>query len=105
MSKLQQDSRSNVAQALTLGGTLQCVTVGAASAQSAALGAGTTLVELVASTNSWVAYGANPTAQAHTAWSKYLAAGVPYVYGVTPGNKFAVIEDSTGGYLSILECA
>lgn len=86
-------------------GTAQVVAIGVASVASAALGTNTNLVILTATSNCWIAYGAAPTAAKDTAGSFYLPANFPQDLAVTPGFKFAVIEDSAAGFLSIQECS
>lgn len=85
--------------------TVQSITVAGTSAQSSAVGATTNRVVIVSTTNCWVALGSNPTAAAHTAGSFYLAAGAQsYPIKVTPGvTKIAIIQDSAGGYASVIE--
>jgi len=69
----------------------QTVAIGAGSVQSAALGASTRFVRLMADAPCSVAFGANPTA---TATKMRLAANVPEVFGVVPGQKIAVITNT-----------
>lgn len=81
------------------------VAIGAASAQSAAVGATTKRVVLIADQDCWVSVGADPTAAKQTAGSFPLADKSPsYPIKVVPGvTKIAVIQDSAAGYLSIIE--
>jgi hypothetical protein len=85
----------------------QSVAIGAASAQSSAVGASTKRVVLVATVDCWVSLGADPTAAAATAGSFFLAAGAQtYPLKVTPSTtKIAAIRNSESGYLSIIESA
>lgn len=87
--------------------TPKVLTVGAASAQSAVVGANTDRVVLSATTDCWIAIGANPTAAVATAGSFFLAAGSQsYPISVSKGvTKVAAIQVSSGGYLSIIESA
>jgi hypothetical protein len=57
-------------------------------------------VRVVATTASWIAIGASPTAAADTADSHYLPANVPQIFRITPGQKVAFIK-STGGTAGI----
>jgi len=81
-------------------GASQRVAVGAASVQSTVLGPQTGLVRVCASTDCNIAFGINPVA---TATSLYLPAGAIEYFGVNPGEKIAVIQVSTGGFLFITE--
>jgi len=76
------------------------VAVGAASAQSETVPAHIHKVMLTSTTACWVAYGVNPTASAADG-SFYLPADEKVVIGVHPGNRFAVIQASAGGSLSV----
>ena len=76
------------------------VAVGAASAQSAAVPANIHKVMLTSTTGCWVAYGVNPTASA-AAGSFYLPADCEVVLSAHPSQKFAVIQASTAGSLSV----
>lgn len=78
----------------------QNVTVSSSSAQSAALGAGTTLVRLAATTDMWLAFGTNPTA---TTSGIFMPSGSIEYFGVSPGSKIAAIRDSADGKLNIVE--
>ena len=85
-------------------GAQQEVVVGAASAQSTALGAGTLVVRLCATTACRILFGTNPTA---AATSTLLPANVVEFWkipGAANGTmKIAVIQESAGGKLSITE--
>ena len=72
------------------------------SAQSAAFAASTKVIRVVCTTNAWITFGANPTA-AKDATSLFIAANVPEFFGVTPGEKLAVIRDASDGVTSIAE--
>ena len=86
-------------------GAAQNVSVGASSVQSTVIGtAGQTpnrLIRLCATTNCRIAIGTNPTA---TATSTLLPANVVEYAELSPGERFAVIQDSAAGTLSITEC-
>ena len=85
-----------------LAGTGQNVALGAASVQSAAVGASTFAVRVVATGACHIETGPNPTA---TAASALIAAGRHGEYfKVSPGDKVAVIQDGTAtGDLNITE--
>jgi len=70
------------------------------SVQSSAFGASTHLVRLVATTNCYVAFGTDPTADTS---SLLLIANVPEFFGVKPGEKVAVLRSASDGTLSIAE--
>ncbi len=70
--------------------------------QSAAVGANTQLLRLVATTNCHVQVGANPTAVADGT-CLYLPLGVVQYVGCSAGDKVAAIQDSGGGNLFITE--
>lgn len=72
------------------------------TAQSAAVGANTQLLRLVATSNCHVLVGSNPTAVADGT-CLYLPLGIPQYVGCTPGDKVAAIQDSAGGNLFITE--
>lgn len=85
--------------------TAQEVTIGAASAQSTAIGtAGRTpnlIIRIVSTTACRILTGSNPTA---VATSALLPANVVEFTEITQGDKIAVIQESAGGKLSISEC-
>ena len=85
-------------------GSPQFITVGAASVQSAAVGASTNRVFLTSTTGCYVAFGAAPTATAG-AGSIYVPPNVVmFPISVTSGTtKIAVIQASAGGNLTITE--
>ena len=76
------------------------VTVGAASAQSVAVPANIHKAMLTSTTGCYVAYGTNPTAAAADG-SFYLPADCEVVLSVHPGQKFAAIQATSGGNLSV----
>lgn len=88
-------------QAIYIGAT-QKVTVGSGSTQSAALAVSTTIVELYADTDCFIAVGPSPTATTST---KFIPASTVLYYSVQPGSKIAVIQSSAGGNLYITEGA
>ncbi len=69
----------------------QTVAIAGASAQSAALNAKTRFVRVISDAVCSIEVGANPTA---TAAKMRLPANVPEVFGVTPGQKIAVISNT-----------
>lgn len=71
------------------------------SAQSSVFSPSTFLVRLVATENCRVAFGADPTA---LATSSLVLANTPEYVKATPGQRLAVIQDSTGGTLNITFC-
>jgi len=78
-------------------GTPLTVTIGAASAASAAVGA--SVIRLVSTVACYVAIGASPTA---TAASMYLPANMPEYFVVNPTDQVAALEVSGGGTLFIV---
>jgi hypothetical protein len=74
--------------------------VGAASAQTAVIPANIHKVRLASTTNAWVNYGVNPTASAG-AGSFYLPANTDMYLTVVPGTRFATIQASAGGFISV----
>lgn len=75
------------------------VAVSGTSAQSAALD--TAEIQLVSTTNCWLKFGTNPTAVASTDANQYLPANLIFVIKWAPGEKVAVIQDTTAGYLTV----
>jgi len=73
------------------------VTVGAASAASAAMPATTRAVRVVATVDCWVNISADPTAAADTSF--YLPAGAVEYFAAVPGDKVAALQASSGGFL------
>lgn len=85
-------------------GTSQKVASGAASVQSTAFSTRTSIIRFVATQDCHIKLGANPTAVADGTclfvpknWVEYIGCG--------PGDKLAVIQDSTGGFIFITEGA
>jgi hypothetical protein len=84
-------------------GTSQDLAVGAASAQSSAVGASTSVIRVIAKTNdARIRIGANPTA---VAADTLVKTGVAEYFAVKGGDKVAAIQDSAGGTLNITEGA
>jgi hypothetical protein len=81
-------------------GTYQKVTTSGTSAQSSATQGTTTIVQLYADQDCYVAFGSNPTATTST---MFLPLGQILYVGVTPGHKIAVIQSTTAGTLFITE--
>lgn len=90
-------------------GRSQQVSFNATSALSSTLQSNTTLIKLFATQNCWVrltsTQGHNPVAAANDGFSFYVPGGFIDFFGVYPGTKLAVIQDSTSGTLYILEAA
>ena len=101
MSVLAKDSNGHDALIITPG-VSQTVSTSGTSAQSAAFGAGTSIIRVIASEACFLVFGANPTA---TSAGMFLAAGAVEYFAVTPGQKVAAIQASTGGSLYITEAA
>lgn len=74
------------------------------SAQSAALGARTSVVHIYATQDIHIKVGANPTALADGT-CMFIPKTVAKVIGVAPGQKIAAIRDSADGVLYITEGA
>lgn len=74
------------------------------STQSANLAATTNMVTLTSTVACWCAFGPNPTAT-KAAGSFYLPANYPMQFSVDHNvtQKIAVLQDSSGGNLSIIE--
>ena len=98
----------------------QTVAIGAGSIQSAVFSTGpvgsysttgapvtspnnTMHVRLVATSDCWVSFGANPTAAVASTAAILLPAGVPEYFWVYPGERLAVIQNSAAGSLNIAE--
>lgn len=94
-----EDDESRVIPAVFPGNS-QRVAIGASSVQSSAMGETTGLVRLTGSSDCYVSFGSNPTA---TTSSLYLPAGAIEYFGINPGDKIAVLQASTAGYLNIVE--
>lgn len=99
MSVLATDSNGRVMPLITPG-TSQDVSVTGTSAQSVALGAGTTIVRLMATTDCRLAFGSNPTA---VSTGYFLPAYQEMFVPVTPSSKIAAIRNSANGTLNIVE--
>lgn len=98
----------------------QTVAIGAGSVQSAPFSVGpvggysatgqpvtspnnTAHVRLVATSDCWVAFGANPTAAVGSVAAILLPAGVPEYFWVYPGERVAVIQNTAAGSLNVAE--
>ena len=63
-------------------------------------------IRVVATSNCWIAFGANPTAAAGTGTASILLpAYTPEYFWVVKGEKLAVIQDASAGTLNIAELA
>jgi len=82
-------------------GATQAVAVGSASAQSAVVAA--SVVRLVSTTDCFVAFGSNPTA--NTTTSLFLPANSPEYFQFNSGDKVAVIQNAAAGNLYITAAA
>lgn len=82
-------------------GTTRVVAIGGSSAQSVAFQASTSIVRVAPTSDAWIKFGSNPTADITT--SIFMAAGTVEYFGVKGGNKVAVLQDSAAGSLSICE--
>lgn len=98
---LTRDRNGHLMPAARLPGLAnQELTVGAASVQSAAFNANTTYIRLATTTACRFLVGRNPTALATSA---YLPANAVEYFGVNPGDKVAVIQDTAGGKITVTE--
>jgi len=77
-----------VPQAARLPGTTNVVTFTTSSVQSAVFGANTRFVRVASDGPACLAYGTNPTA---TTSGMFLSANATEYFGVTPGQRLAVI--------------
>lgn len=87
-------------QAITQG-VIQNISYTATHAESAAFGAGTTLVRLVATSDCYFLCGTAPVAT--TSNGTLLPSGAIEYFGVTPGQKISFIQSSAGGACNITE--
>lgn len=87
-------------------GTNQKLTISGTSTRSAAFGSQTQVVRLKTTTDCWIMQDgtATPTAAATSGNGWLLLNGDTEYVDVAPGEKIAVIQDATGGTLSIVEC-
>lgn len=85
-------------------GTSVKATVGAASVQSSAFGAATTLVRVHVTEDTHLAFGADPTVVADGT-GLFMPAGTIEYFGVTPGQKLAHIRNSASGSIYLTEGA
>lgn len=74
--------------------------VGAATALTAVIPANIHKVMLTSTTAAWVNYGTAPVATAG-AGSFYLPANTDIYLTVVPGQRFATIQASAGGFISV----
>lgn len=94
---------------MRLGGTVEIVAFSGTSAQSSAItvpselgspGNAGQIVELLADQDCHIAVGSNPTA---TTSSHKLKANIPYRFTIASGYRIAVIQNTTGGNLQIVQ--
>lgn len=83
-------------------GVTQNVSVGASSAKSTAFGPNTQGVYISSDVTCWVLQGVDPTADT-VGGATRLPADLMLFWGVSPGEKIAVIRDSSDGTLNITE--
>jgi hypothetical protein len=93
---------STLNSTLRYSGTSDVVTYTSSSVQSAAFGAQTHEIRVVCTSNAWINIGENPTASAGDG-SIFMPAGLVEYFHVSPGQKVAVIQDSSGGNLVVAE--
>jgi hypothetical protein len=80
------------------------IAIGTTSAQSSVINSATNRLILNSTSDCWVNVGVSPTAVARTSGSFFLSQGIPsYPILVTTGVSVAVIQDTTSGFLSIIE--
>lgn len=72
-------------------------------AESAAFGAATFAIRIVATTAAWYAIGQAPVATTSSGGGTYLPAGVIEYIRVAPGEQISVVQDASGGNLSVTE--
>jgi hypothetical protein len=84
-------------------GTSSTRSVTSSSAQTAAVGAATTIVRVICTVDCFLVFGSNPTA--NTSSSLFLPAGTAEYFGITPGYKIAAIRSTADGTLYITEGA
>ena len=102
MSLLPIDRNARGIQAIGPG-VSQRLSFTGTSAQSSAVGVNTRLVQLFATEDCWVVFGTNPTAAVNDGSSFFLPGGIFLYYGISGSAKIAAIQDSTSGYLHIIE--
>lgn len=103
-SKAFANQRENNFEAI-IPGVSQLVAAAVASGQSAALGVGTSLVRLFSTVDCFILVGANPTALVDGT-SMFLPGGIVEYFGVTGGQKIAVIAaGASTGSLYVTEGA
>lgn len=60
-------------------------------------------VRLVATSDCWIAFGANPVSAVNSPAAILLPAGVPEYFWVYPGERVAVIQAAAAGFLNVAE--
>ena len=60
-------------------------------------------IRVVGTSDSWIAFGANPVAAVASVACILLPAGVPEYFWVYPGERIAVIQNSAAGSLNVAE--
>jgi hypothetical protein len=86
-----------------IAGTVQNLATSGTSSQSSAVGSTTTIIRIAVNQDTYVAFGASPTA---TSANMIMPAGAIEFFAVTPGvTKVAVLQVGTAGIASIVELA
>jgi hypothetical protein len=85
-----------------LGTTQVAAYTGTAGVISNAVGAQTRFIRVVVTSAAHIAIGASPTA---TTSDPYMAANVPEVFVINPGEKVSAVQVSAGGNLHVTELA
>ena len=86
-----------------LDGTVQSVAyTGTAGTITNGMGLGIARALISVTTDAYVLQGKSPTATTSSTW---LPAGTLLYVTVNPGEKFSAIQSSTGGTLTVTECA
>lgn len=80
----------------------QKVTITSSSTQSSAFSANVSVIRIFPTSNCYVKFGSNPTA---TTSDIYCPGGILQFFGVIPGEKVAVIQDTASGTLHVVEGA
>ena len=120
---IREDKYGNAVQA-SRPGVSQSLAVGAASVSSTTFAAGnqvtnrrqdtgavvtpstlTQHVRLIATVPCWVSFGTAPVAAVRAGGSMFIPAGLPEYFWVRRGERIAVIQDATAGFLYITELA
>lgn len=101
MSRLVQGDHDKHFPAAYLKNASQKITFNGTSQMSSAFGSSTTLVRCYSAVACYIAIGEAPEASSSTI---YWPAGLLDYVGVRPGEKIAVIQESSGGTFHMTEC-